>query len=160
MPLVGEARALGWRVLVTDVRRRLLNHDRFGPEVAFADVAPADLAAGMEPSVRDFVVVMSHNYLRDLEYVRTVIGTPVRYIGVLGPRARTQRILAELAEQGIGLSRADRLKLHAPAGLDIGAEEPAEVARSIVAEILAVDRGRAGGMLRAGEGPIHARSGG
>ncbi|MGI8871117.1 MAG: XdhC family protein [Candidatus Limnocylindria bacterium] len=158
VPLVGDARALGWRVLVTDVRRRLLSHARFGPEVRFADAAPPDLAAHLEPSVRDFVVVMSHNYLRDLEYVRAVMGTPVRYIGVLGPRARTQRILAELEERGVGLSPADRLKLHAPAGLDIGAEEPTEVARSIVAEILAVDRGRAGGMLRAGEGPIHPRS--
>ena len=92
---------------------------------------------------------MSHNYLRDIAYLRSFLGADWAYLGVLGPRGRTQQMLGE-----IGKAEAIE-RLHAPAGLDIGAEGPEEVARAIVAEILAVMRGRGGGPLRERSGPIH-----
>ena len=92
---------------------------------------------------------MSHNYLRDIAYLRSLLDAEWRYLGVMGPRGRTEQMLGE-----IGRSEALE-RLHAPSGLDIGAETPDEVARAIVAEILAVTRGHSGGPLRERHAPIH-----
>ena len=80
------------------------------------------------------------------------IGRGVRYLGVLGPRDRTDRLLAEL---DVAPTDADLAALHAPAGLDLGADGAEEVATAIVAEILATLRGRTGVPLRDRPGPIH-----
>src|SRR5688572_20218379 len=149
IPLVRQSAELGWRVTVADVRRALLNADRFPEAADFCDAAPEKAADAIEPDGRSAVLLMSHNYLRDIAYLGSFLAAEWAYLGVLGPRGRTEQMLGELgAPQAIG-------RLHAPAGLDIGAEGPEEVARSIVAEILAVTRGRAGGPLRDRSGPIH-----
>jgi xanthine/CO dehydrogenase XdhC/CoxF family maturation factor len=147
--LVRQAAELGWRVTVADVRRALLNFEHFPGAADFCDADPEAAAAALAPDGRTAVVLMSHNYLRDIAYLRSFLVATWGYLGVLGPRGRTEQMLGEL-----GSSEAiDRV--HAPAGLDIGAEGPEEVARAIVAEILAVTRGRAGGSLRERSGPIH-----
>lgn len=149
IPLVRQAAELGWRVTVADVRRALLNTGRFPGAADFCDADPAATADALQPDERSAVVLMSHNYLRDIAYLRSFLGARWGYLGVLGPRGRTEQMLAELGE-------AETIeRLHAPAGLDIGAEGPEEVARAIVAEILAVMRGRGGGPLRERSGPIH-----
>lgn len=149
IPLVRQAAELGWRVTVADVRRALLRGDRFPRASGFCVADPESAAAAMQPDSRAAVVLMSHNYLRDIGYLRSFLGTDWAYLGVLGPRGRTEQMLGEL-------SQPDALgRLHAPAGLDIGAEGPEEVAHAIVAEILAVTRGRAGGPLRERRGSIH-----
>ena len=149
IPLVRQAAELGWRVTVADVRRALLNPDRFSDAGDFCDADPDSAAAAMRPDARTAVVLMSHNYLRDIAYLGSFLGAEVAYLGVLGPRGRTEQMLGELGQpEALG-------RLHAPAGLDIGAEGPEEVARAIVAEILAVTRGHAGGSLRDRGGPIH-----
>jgi xanthine dehydrogenase accessory factor len=149
IPLVRQAAELGWRVTVADVRRSLLNHERFPGATDFVDADPDAAAAVIGPDERTAVVLMSHSYLRDIAYLRSFVGTPLAYLGVMGPRGRTEQMLGEIGEPGaIG-------RLHAPAGLDIGAEGPEEVARAIVVEILAVTRGREGGSLRDRRGPIH-----
>jgi xanthine dehydrogenase accessory factor len=150
IPLVRQAAELGWRVSVADVRRALLNHHRFPGAADFCDADPEAAASALEPDVRTAVVLMSHNYLRDIAYLGSFLGAAWGYLGVLGPRGRTEQMLGEL-----GMSDALE-RLHAPSGLDIGAEGPEEVARAIVAEILAVTRGRGGGPLRERSGPIHA----
>jgi xanthine dehydrogenase accessory factor len=149
IPLVRQAAELGWRVTVADVRRALLNADRFPGANDFCDADPESAAAAMNPDPRTAVVLMSHNYLRDIAYLGSFLGCELAYLGVLGPRGRTGQMLGELG-QAHAMSR-----LHAPAGLDIGAEGPEEVARAIVAEILAVTRGRSGLPLRERAGPIH-----
>jgi xanthine dehydrogenase accessory factor len=158
IPLVRQASALGWRVVVADVRRNLLNHDRFPDAASFVDAAPLDAAAAIGPDDRTAVLLMSHNYLRDGEYLRSFARAGIArlaYLGVLGPRGRSARLLRELDAEGIVLTDADRARLHAPAGLDLGAEEPEEVAAALVAEILAVERGHSGRPLRDTTGPIH-----
>jgi xanthine/CO dehydrogenase XdhC/CoxF family maturation factor len=150
MPLVRQAAELGWRVTVADVRRTLLNVDRFPEAADFCDADPASAAAAMNPDPRTTVVLMSHNYLRDIAYLGSFLGAEVAYLGVLGPRGRTEQMLDELGQPQA------MARLHAPAGLDIGAEGPEEVARAIVAEILAVTRRRSGAPLRERAGPIHA----
>ena len=100
---------------------------------------------------------MTHNFLRDKEYLRSFLGFDAAYIGMLGPAARTQRLLMELAEEGVTITDEDRARIHGPAGLDLGSEGPEEIARSIIAEIVAVRRGRNGGFLKERPGPIHDR---
>jgi xanthine dehydrogenase accessory factor len=148
-PLVRQAAELGWRVTVADVRRTLLNVERFPGAASFCDSDPDAAAAAIGTDGRTAIVLMSHNYLRDIAYLRSFLNAEWGYLGVLGPRGRTEQMLGELG-------KPDALdRLHAPAGLDIGAEGPEEVARSIVAEILAATRGRGGGSLRDRSGPIH-----
>ncbi|HLE59449.1 MAG TPA: XdhC family protein [Candidatus Limnocylindria bacterium] len=149
IPLVQQAAELGWRVVVADVRRALLTPERF-PGATFVDADPADAAAALHPDARTAAVLMSHNYLRDIAYLQSLLDAPLAYLGVLGPRGRTEQMLADIGRP----EAMDRL--HAPAGLDIGADGPEEVAHAIVAEVLAVTRGRAGGTLRDRRGPIHA----
>jgi xanthine/CO dehydrogenase XdhC/CoxF family maturation factor len=99
---------------------------------------------------------MTHRYERDLGYLEGLSGSPTRYVGALGPAARTERMLHDLSAKGIATD-AFRARLHGPAGLDLGSEGPEEIAQSILAEIIAVKRGRDGGPLRARPGPIHDR---
>ena len=148
IPLVRQAVELGWRVVVVDVRKALLNTDRF-PGAAFADPDPAVAAEALAPDQRTAAILMSHNYLRDIAYLRSFLGTSLAYLGVMGPRGRTEQMLAEIGQpDAIG-------RIRAPAGLDIGAEGPEEVAHAIIGEILAVIRDRQGGSLRDRPGPIH-----
>jgi xanthine/CO dehydrogenase XdhC/CoxF family maturation factor len=109
------------------------------------------------PDDRTAAVIMSHNYERDLALLMALVPSPARYVGVLGSRKRTQELLAAMGKRGAKPSRAQLARVHAPVGLDIGGETPAEVALSIVAEIQAVFTGRRGGALRARKGPIHDR---
>ena len=149
IPLVQQAADLGWRVTVADVRRALLTHERFPDAAEFCDADPERAAEALATDGRTAVMLMSHNYLRDLAYLRSLLDADWAYLGVMGPRGRTEQMLREIG-------RAEALeRLHAPAGLDIGAETPDEVARAIVAEILAVTRGHPGGPLRDRRAPIH-----
>jgi xanthine/CO dehydrogenase XdhC/CoxF family maturation factor len=126
--LADAARALGWEVAC----------------VSRSEPVPDDLL-----DERTFAVVMNHAYVTDGERLRMLLDSSVPYIGMLGPRGRTERLLAEVNGHP-GLER-----VFAPAGLDLGAEGPQEIASAIVAEIIAVDRGRGGGSLRERHAPIH-----
>ena len=158
IPLVRAASVLGWRVVVVDDREALLTRDRFPEATAFVHVdAPEDAAKAAGVDARTFVVVMTHNFLRDRAYLRTLLGSPAAYVGMLGPAARTQRLLIELADEGVVIPLERRERIHGPAGLDLGSEGPEEIAQSILAEIVAVRRGRDGGFLKERPGPIHDR---
>lgn len=150
IPLVWQAAELGWRVVVADVRRALLTPERFPGAAEFSSADPAAADEALAPDGRTAAVLMSHNYLRDIAYLRSFLDAPLAYLGVLGPRGRTEQMLAEIGAPPDAVAR-----LHAPAGLDIGAEGPEEVAHAIIAEILAVTRDRGGGPLRDRRGSIH-----
>jgi xanthine dehydrogenase accessory factor len=157
-PLVRAAAGLGWNAVVVDDREGFLSYERYPEAAGFVHVEePGDAAKVAANDERTFVVVMTHNFLRDKAYVRSFLASPVAYIGMLGPAARSQRILMELAEEGVDVAEADRARMHGPAGLDLGSEGPEEIAGSIVSEIVAVRRGRAGGFLKERPGPIHDR---
>ncbi len=99
--------------------------------------APEHVAKTAAIDRRTHVVVMTHNFLRDKEYLRSLLDSDAGYIGMLGPAARTHRLLMELADEGVEITDADRERIHGPAGLDLGAEGPEEIAQAIVAEIVA-----------------------
>ena len=158
VPLVRAAAGLGWSPVVVDDRAAFLRKERYPEAAGFIAVGePKEVAHASGADERTHAVVMTHNFLRDKDYLRGLLQTPVRYIGMLGPAARTERILMELADEGTALTEADRARLHGPAGLDLGSEGPEEIAQSIVAEIVAARRGRRGGFLKDRPGPIHER---
>jgi xanthine dehydrogenase accessory factor len=160
-PLVRAADGLGWRPIVVDDRGEFLNHERFPEAAAFVRLErPEDVAKVAPIDERTFVVVMTHNFLRDKEYVRSILDSPARFVAMLGPGARTERLLTELRGEGTSITEKDLERIHGPAGLDLGAEGPEEIAAAIVAEIVAVKRDREGGFLKRRQGPIHDRGSG
>jgi len=98
--------------------------------------------------------VMNHNFADDQAYVRALLRTPVSYVGMLGPRQRTERILHNLAAEG----PMDEARLYGPVGLDIGTDGAEQVALAVIAEILAVRSGRRARSLRERRAAIHAPS--
>ena len=145
--LVAAGRRLGWRVTVADPRRSLLADPRFGAAER-CDAEPPEAPDRIGVGGRTAVMIMGHDYVRDAAYLRAFSGRGASYLGVLGPRERTHRLLEEAGGAGDGT-------LHAPAGLDIGADGAEEVANAIVGEILATIHGSGGGKLRDRHGPVH-----
>ena len=157
-PLVRAAAGLGWHPIVVDDRDEFLNRERFPQAAGFVRLDRPEEVAKVAPiDERTFVVVMTHNFLRDKDYVRSLLGSTARFIAMLGPGARTQRLMTELREEGTAITDENLERIHGPAGLDVGAEGPEEIAAAIVAEIVAVKRGREGGFLKHRLGPIHDR---
>ena len=150
LPLVSLAKNLGWYTTVVDTRSRPAIVERFAEADEIVLCRAEDVCDRVRLNDRTAVVLMTHNYLQDLELLKTLLNTPLRYLGCLGPRHRTEQMLLEIPDEIAFLKQ-----LHAPAGLDIGAETPMEVAFSIVSEIKAVVAGREGGLLRNRRGPIH-----
>jgi xanthine/CO dehydrogenase XdhC/CoxF family maturation factor len=151
-PLARLAVEVGFRVAVVDRRPALLAPDRFPDGVRLVRCHPSGLGGQVKLDERCHAVVMTHHYEDDLEYLRTLVRAPLPYLGVLGPRQRTDRILRALGEDG----PVDESRIYGPVGLDIGTEGAEQVALSILSEILAVRSGRAAGSLRERVRPIHA----
>ena len=156
LPLVRLAHAQGWWVMVADSRPAYSTKERFPEADEVFLVQDREVAKAVRIDRHTFAVVMTHNFLHDLEILRGLVETPARYIGLLGPRARTDKLLAELQKGGVALDGAQRCRMYGPVGLDTGADSPEEIALSILAEILAVRNGRAPASLRDRLGPIHA----
>lgn len=147
-PLARQAAALGWEVLVLDPRARAETAARF-PEVPRVLAGPprsalADLAADRWT----VAVVMTHAYLDDLALLEALWPLELPYLALLGPAARRERLLADLAARGLAPSATQRAALHGPAGLDLGAESPEEIAFAILAEAQAAIASRPATPLR------------
>lgn len=153
VPVVRFGAELGYQVTVVDDRRVFLDEERFPGATALVQTPPGELAEAVDLDATASVVIMSHNYLRDLDYLGAVLGREVAYVGVLGPGERLRRLLTDLEERGVRPTTHDLEVLHGPAGLDIGAEGPVEIAWAILAEITAVRRGYGAGFLRDRKGP-------
>jgi xanthine dehydrogenase accessory factor len=158
MPLARLAKELGWHVTVVDHRPAYATERRF-PEADKVIVSGGDqLPTQVNLTADTISIVMTHNYLRDLALIKELLQSPVRYVGLLGPKRRMKELLQEAKTQGFQATPAQLQRLHAPAGLDIAAENPEEVALSIVAEMRAVIGNRVPMHLRDKRGNIHAKS--
>ncbi|HYP17980.1 MAG TPA: XdhC/CoxI family protein, partial [Opitutus sp.] len=155
VPLVNMARELGWQVTVADPRAEFASSSRFPLAHAVVSGRSDELVAHTDPPAHAAAVVMTHHYVHDLPILRALLQRDLVYLGLLGPKARATRILADLDASGTAPSAERRKRLHAPVGLDLGAETPAEVALSIVAEIQARIAGRDAKPLRERNRPIH-----
>ena len=150
-PLVRLLAELGWQATVMANPHKLIR-----PLLAQGTtvVAPANFESVAVDEQTAFVL-MAHDYATDRANLARVVQTAAPFIGVLGPRVRTERMVAELAQTGVFVPLTERI--HAPVGLDIGATSPEEIALSVVAEIRAVLAGRNGLPLRLRQAPIHER---
>lgn len=151
VPLVRLAREMGFETTVVDDRRAFLTLERFPEAERLIQCAPAEVGHQIEVDDNCHFVIMSHNYLRDVDYLGALIGKGAGYIGCLGPGERLERIFKDLAARGIEPSALE--PIFGPAGLDVGADGPTEIAWSILSEILAVRRHRRGGFLVERKGP-------
>lgn len=141
VPLARLAGELGWETIVLDARPTAAATARFDGVARFAAIAPRELATVVACDLWTAAVVLTHNYLDDLAWLAALLPTAAPYVGLLGPPARRDRLLADLAEQGLILDERVRSRLHGPAGLDLGGRAPEQVALAILAEIQAVMSG-------------------
>lgn len=155
MPLVRIAKELGWHVTVVDSRPAYATLDRFPVADAVILCRPEALADRVPLSDRTVATVMTHNYLYDLKLLEILLPLPLRYIGMLGPKSRTERLLQALQNEGAINTDQYLSRLYGPVGIDIGADTPEAIALAILAEIQAVLANRSGGFLRDRKGPIH-----
>ena len=156
-PLVRMAKLLGWHVTVIDGRAHFARAERFAEadQVLVGDVEqPFDYHELVRGAA---VAVMTHSLVQDAHWLKGVLHSEPCYVGQLGPRERTERLLAGIHEQ---LAKPqDELPglecLHYPIGLDLGGDTPESVAMAVLAEIQAVLNGRNGGSLRFRSASIH-----
>ena len=158
LPLVRLGKALGWRVTVVDKRAQALSKERFSEADSLIVCAPEDVAKKVILGARSAVVLMTHHYLHDRQLLQYALGSPASYVGLLGPKRRAERLLSDLRDDGFVATEAQVERLHAPIGLDIGAEGPDEIALAIVAEIQAFLKRKQPASLRESDVPIHAAS--
>jgi xanthine/CO dehydrogenase XdhC/CoxF family maturation factor len=150
-PLVRMARELGWNVtVVTNIHK--------ADKSLFAMATEVLHSKGEQRPVIDnysAIVLMAHDYKTDFNNLQCALETETRYIGLLGPRKRTQKMLDAMMEGGHPVSGERMQRIFSPSGLDIGAITPEEIALSICAEIRSVFANRKGMSLRLREGTIH-----
>lgn len=144
MPLARLAKIVGLRTIVVDPRERFATPERF-PDADELRVGMASEIVGQLPlGRRTLVVLVAHDYKVELPVLRAVLRRDVAYVGVLGSRRRGAALRELLAD---ALTPDELARIHLPVGLDIGARAVPEIALSILAEALAVSRGRRGGPL-------------
>lgn len=145
--LLSAGHALGWRATLIDSDLARLRAANLPHGTRAVPATPQTLHDAITLDHYSSVVVMTHNLARDLAWLAALHDAPVAYLGAIGSRERVSRMRRDLSPPIAGL--------HAPAGLDIGSETPAEIALAIAAEIIAALNGHDGGPLRDGDGALH-----
>jgi xanthine dehydrogenase accessory factor len=138
--LARVAQEVGFNVHVVDDREKFANADRFptAAEIVVEDI-PAWIARAHLPP-HAYAVIVTRGHTNDLEALRALAPRELRYLGLIGSRAKVARIYEELAKDHMPAEALSRV--HAPIGLDIGAVTPQEIAVSILAELIAVKHGK------------------
>ena len=152
--LCAAAKLLGWRTIVADARPRFATAERMPSADELLVLWPDEALAHVVPDAATAVVVLTHDDKFDLPLVHGALATEAFYLGWLGSRRNQERRRGLLLEEGV--TDEDLERVSGPAGLDLGAASPEEMAVSILGEILAVRAGRSGGLLRETSTRIHA----
>ncbi len=152
--LCRAAGALGWRTAVVDPRPGLVTRERLPSPDELVVAWPDEGLEKLELNGDTAVVVLTHEERLDVPALTTALAGEPFYVGAIGSRKTQAKRRERLLEAGLPEERLDGLA--GPAGLDLGADTPAETAVSILAEVLAVRAGRSGGRLAERSGPIHA----
>ena len=158
LPVVRLAKQMGWHVTVVDPRCTRISSERFAEADTVIGCTPDALRQKLEITQDTFTLLMTHNFLHDADFLAQLLVSPARYIGLLGPKKRLHKLLEHLKADGITPTELQIARVHGPVGLDIGANNPDEIALSIVAELQAVVTGSVGGTLREREAPLHIQS--
>ncbi|SDR71123.1 XdhC/CoxI family protein [Gramella sp. MAR_2010_147] len=156
--LAKQADLLGWEVIVTDGRPTHANKDRFAGSCQVIITKPEETLENIQIDDRSCFVLMSHNYNYDLSVLKILLNEEqIPYIGILGPLKKYKRMLEDLENEAYDPGEKTLAKIHAPVGLEIGAETPAEIGLSILAEIQTVITKTSARPLREKLGPIHEK---
>lgn len=132
------AHLAGFEVTIVDEREDFANRERY-PDAKDIVVAELDAAmARVKPSANAYILIFTPSHQSDMRVLRWAVTTPARYIGMMGSKRKVTGIFHELQKEGIPAERFERV--HAPVGLDIGAQPPEEIAVSVVAEMIAIRR--------------------
>jgi xanthine/CO dehydrogenase XdhC/CoxF family maturation factor len=150
-PMVKLAKEIGWKVSV--VCNPLKMHKSL---VEMAD-AVLEKEKGTQINIDSYTValLMAHDYETDYANLSYLLTTDIKYIGMLGPKKRTQKMFDDKQAMGTPITAIDLERIASPVGLDIGASTPEEIAISIIAEIKTVFTTRNGGRLKFREKPIY-----
>lgn len=152
-PIVTYAANAGFRVTVLDHREGLLQQCDFPEAMHLTRASPDDPAIAFPPADRALAVVKTHSLAHDRAWVRRLLELGLPYIGVLGPKERTDRILSDIGAEMTW--PGCRSRVFGPVGLDLGADGPQQIAISIVAELLAFVSRREPQHLWQRDAPIH-----
>jgi xanthine dehydrogenase accessory factor len=155
--LCAAANALGWHTIAADARGKFATRERMPSADEVIVAWPEETLAQVQPDHATAIVVLTHDDKFDVPLLVGALAGDAFYIGALGSRRNQERRRERLLEAGVDENALDRIS--GPAGLDIGAQSPAETALSILAEIMAVRAGRDGGTLKQASGRIHAEVG-
>ncbi len=138
--LARVAQEVGFNVHVVDDREKFANADRFptAAEIVVEDIPVWIARTNLPPHA--YTVIVTRGHTNDLEALRALAPRELRYLGLIGSRAKVARIYEELAKDRMPAEALSRV--HAPIGLDIGAVTPQEIAVSILAELIAVKHGK------------------
>ena len=129
----------GFRIHVVDDREKFASAERFPEAIEVVADSIPDWLHRTELPPSAFVVVVTRGHTYDLDAMRALAARDFRYLGLIGSRAKVRRIYDLLLAEGMPAECLERV--HAPIGLDIGAVTPAEIAISILAQVIAVRRG-------------------
>ena len=157
MPLVAMANVLGWESIVVDGRANYAKQERFPSACQVLVSKPENVLGQITVDDQTVFVLMTHNYNYDMAMLKALVEKNVVYIGILGPKKKLDRMLEELKDEDLSLTKQQLSVIHGPVGLDIGAETPEEIALSIIAEIKTVLSGRKGKLLKENTEVIHPR---
>jgi xanthine dehydrogenase accessory factor len=152
--LCAAARLLGWHTIVADARQRFATAERVPSADELLVEWPDGALAQVRPDTGTAIFVLTHDDKFDVPLLAAAVRTDAFYIGALGSRRNQARRREVLRDEG--LTDEELARISGPAGLDIGAESPAETALSMLAEALAVRAGREGGRLQDSPHRIHA----
>ncbi len=146
MPLVEIARIVGLRTVVVDGRELFATRERFPTADELIVGMPSEIAERLPLGSQTLVVLLSHDYKYDLPVLKAVLASDAAYVGCLGSARRGKAMLDFLEQEGVSRDALARVRI--PVGLDIGARSASEIALSVMAEALAVLRGKPGGAMR------------
>lgn len=147
-PMARTGSDLGYRVWVLDDRPDFVTRERFpdAHQVLRADFSDPFRDVPLGPATHVLLVTRGHRYDYDCLVRALRVDPPPAYIGMIGSRRRVRATFVQLLEEGLPRERLRRI--HAPVGLDIGAETPEEIAVAVAAELVKVRRGGTGASLR------------
>lgn len=156
IPLTKIAAVLGWDITIIDGRHNYAVPERFPSAKKVIVAKPENVLPHLELNEWTAFVLMTHNYNYEVALLKELLPLLLPYIGILGPKKKLERMLAEVEDGGTKISKEQLNNIYGPVGLDIGSESSEEIALSIVSEIKAVLSSRKGYSLKYKPVPIHS----
>jgi xanthine/CO dehydrogenase XdhC/CoxF family maturation factor len=154
-PIVDIASTLGWDIIVIDGRAKYADRNRFAKACDVILAKPEHVLSHIHADPWTAYLLMTHNYTYDKIMLYDLAQKHMPYIGMLGPKKKLNRMIEEFEIEGRRLEEDQLNNVYSPAGLDIGAGTPEEIALSIISEIKAVMSNKTGKTLSLKNGSKH-----